>query len=193
MFSYYRKFVHNFSTLAFPLNKLLKKTERWVWGKEQEGAFLKLKEALCSATVLKLPDHYKPYILTTEWSQRGMGAVLSQLDSEMVEYLVAYASRSCNPSEQNYSSFDGECLAVVWATTHFRQYLFGNSFTLVTDHEPLRWILTTQKLTGKLARWSLLLQEHDFTVVHRAGTENANADFFSRHPLLATHGAPILD
>ena len=122
-----------------------------------------------------------------------MGAVLSQLDSEMVEYLVAYASRRCNPAEQNYSSFDGECLAVVWATTHFRQYLFGNSFTLVTDHEPLCWFLTTQKLTGKLARWSLLLQEHYFTVVHRAGTENANADFFSRHPLLATHGAPILD
>ena len=72
VFSYYRKFFNHFSTLAFPLNKLLKKTERWAWGKEQEGAFLMLKEALCSATVLKLPDHYRPYILTTDWSQRGM-------------------------------------------------------------------------------------------------------------------------
>ena len=85
-----------------------------------------------------------------------MGALLSQLDKEEVEHPICYASRSCNPAEQNYSSFDGECLAVVWATNLFRPYLFGNSFTLVTDHEPLKWIMTTQKLTGMLARWSLL-------------------------------------
>ena len=77
LFSYYRKFVQNFSTLAFPLNKLLKDAKQWVWGKEQVGAFLKLKEALCTAIVWKLPDHYKPYILTTDWSRRGMGATLS--------------------------------------------------------------------------------------------------------------------
>ena len=67
LFSNYIKFVHNFSTLAFPLNKLLKKTKRWVWGKEQEGTFLNLKEALCSATVLKLPDHYKPSIFSYQF------------------------------------------------------------------------------------------------------------------------------
>ena len=77
---------------------------------------------------------------------------------------ICYASWSCNPVEQNYSSFDGECLAVLWDTNHFRAYLFGNSFTLITDHEPLRWLMTTQKLTGKMARWNLLLQEYDFTV-----------------------------
>ena len=61
-------------------------------------------------------------------------------------------SRSCNPAEHNYSSFDGERLAVVWAINHFRAYLFGNSSTLVTDHEPLLWLMTTQKLIGKMAR-----------------------------------------
>ena len=81
-----------------------------------------------------------------------MGGVLSQLDKEGVEHPICYASRSCNLAEQNYSSFDGECLAVAWATNHFRAYPFGNSFTLVTDHEPLRWLMTTQKLTGKMAR-----------------------------------------
>ena len=118
---------------------------------------MRLKEELCNAIVLKLQDHYKPYILINDWSQRWMGAVLSQLDLELVEYLMAYASWSCNLAEQNYSSFDVRCLAVVRATTHFQQYLFSNSFTLVTDHKPLRWILTTHKLIGKLARWSLLL------------------------------------
>ena len=75
-----------------------------------------------------------------------MGAVLSQLTKEGVEHPICYASRSCNPAEQNYSSFDGECLAVVWATNQFRAYLFGNSFTLITDHEPLRWLMTTVRI-----------------------------------------------
>ena len=193
LFSYYRKFVLHFSTIAFPLNSLLKKDRSWEWGEKQEEAFLALKEQLCGAAVLRLPDPYAPFILTTDWSQRGMGAILSQRNKEGVEHPICYASRSCNAAEQNYSSFDGECLAVVWATGHFRAYLFGNSFTLVTDHEPLKWIMTTQKLTGKLARWSLLLQEYDFEVEHRAGAANTNADCLSRYPLPSDADAPLLD
>ena len=82
---------------------------------------------------------------------------------------------------------------MVWATSHFRSYLSGNSFKLVTDHEPLKWIMTMQKLSGKLARWSLLLQEYDFTVKHRAGTDNTNVDCLSRYPLQSSAHAPILD
>ena len=104
---------------------------------------MRLKEGLCSATIMKLLDHYKPYILTICWSQKEMGAVPGQLDVDGVEKPLAYASKSCNIAENSYNSFDGECLAVVQATTHFRQYPFGNSFTLVTDHEPLRYIMTT--------------------------------------------------
>ena len=193
LFSYYRKFVKNFSSIAFPLNALLKKDRPYEWGEKQQAAFLELKDELCGAAVLRLPDPYRPYILTTDWSQRGMGAILSQVGKDGVEHPICYASRSCNAAEQNYSSFDGECLAVVWATSHFRSYLFGNSFNLVTDHEPLKWLMTTQKLTGKLARWSLLLQEYDFTVEHRAGTDNTNADCLSRYPLISDAAAPVLD
>ena len=82
---------------------------------------------------------------------------------------------------------------MVWATNHFRAYLFGNYFTLITDHEPLRWLMTTQKLTGKMARWSLLLQEYDFTVQHRAGVDNTNADCLSRFPLVSDQNALVLD
>ena len=81
----------------------------------------------------------------------------------------------------------------MWASNLFRPYLFGNSFTLVTDHEPLKWIMTTQKLTRNPARWSLLLQEYDFTVVHREGTDNANADCLSRYPRTSSDQAPVLD
>ena len=193
LFSYYRKFVPNFSTIAFPLNSLLKKDRPWVWGETQAAAFLELKEQLCGAAILQLPDAYSPFILTTDWSQRGMGAILSQVGKDGEEHPVCFASRSCNGAEQNYSSFEGELLAVVWATTHFRPYLFGNSFHLITDHQPLEWIMTTTKLTGKLARWSLLLQEYDFTVEHRKGVENTNADCLSRYPLPSEAGAPSMD
>ena len=82
----------------------------------QQTAFVELKEQLCSAAVLHLPDAYRSFILTTDWSQRGMGAIMSQLDLEGVEHPVSYASKSCNAAEQNYSSFDRECLAVVCVT-----------------------------------------------------------------------------
>ena len=71
---------------------------------------------------------------------------------------MAYASRSCNSTERNYNSYDGESLVVVWAVQHFRHYLIGSEFLLLTDHAALKWMMTTSKLTERLARWSLLLQ-----------------------------------
>ena len=125
LFLYYRKFVANFTTIAFPLNSLLKKDRPGVWGEAQSAAFLELKEQLCGAAILQLPDAYSPFILTTDWSQRGIGTILSRVGKDGEEHPVCFASRSCNPAEQNYSSFGGECLALVWATSHLRPYLFG--------------------------------------------------------------------
>ena len=82
----------------------------------------------------------------------GLGAVLTQRDDEDKEFVVAYASRSNNVAKAKYSSYEGKCLAVVWAMAHFRCYLYGNLFTLVTDHQPLKWLMDSDKLTGKLAR-----------------------------------------
>ena len=150
LFSYYRKFVLHFSSIAFPLNALLKKDCRWEWGLEQEEAFLALKEQLCSEAVLRLPDPYSPFILTTDWSQRGMGAILSQVNREGEEHPICYASRSCNPAERNYSSFDGECLAVVWATGHFRSY-----FLLAWRKAPNHAMgLSSSARPSLMARWS---------------------------------------
>ena len=186
LFSYYRKFVSGFSKIAAPLNELLRKGMAWKWGSEQIAAFAELKDRLCSAEVLRRPNPDLPYILTTDWSQKGMGAVLSQISTEGKEHPVCYASRTCNPAEKNYGSCEGECLAVVWATQHFREYLFGTPFTLVTDHEPLKWLMQTNKTTGKLARWSLLLQEYDIQVIHKRGVLNTNADCLSRFPQSTT-------
>jgi len=105
----------------------------------------------------------------------GFGAVLTQCDDEGKEFVMAYASRSNNATESHYSSYKGECLAAVWAVAHFRCYLFGTQFTLVTDHK-LKWLMEFDKLTGKLARWALILQEYGFHVVHKPGVTNLDAD-----------------
>ena len=132
----------------------------WEWEPVQDAAFEALKKALGSAPVLRRPDIRRPFQLHTDWSMLGLGAVLTQKDDNGKEYVIAYASRSNNDAEAKYSSYEGECLAVVWAMAHFRPYLYGQKFTVVTDHQPLKWLMESDKLTGKLARWALLLQIH---------------------------------
>ena len=180
--NYYRRFVRNFSVIAKPLTQLTRTGQDWKWEPAQDAAFEALKKALGSAPVLRRPDTRRPFQLHTDWSMLGLGAVLTQKDDDGKEYVIAYASRSNNDAEAKYSSYEGECLAVVWAVAHFRPYLYGQSFTLVTDHQPLKWLMESDKLTGKLARWALLLQEYDFEVVHKAGIKNLDADGLSRNP-----------
>lgn len=84
LFSYYRKFVQGFSVIAGPLNKLLKKVVAWQWGEEQVVEFARLKEALCSSATLRRPDPTLPFILSTDWSQQGMGATLGQVEGSRV-------------------------------------------------------------------------------------------------------------
>ena len=167
---------------AKPLTQLTRTGQDWEWGLAQDEAFEALKKALGSAPVLRRPDTRRPFQLHTDWNMLGLRAVLTQKDDDGKEYVIAYASRSNNDAEAKYSSYEGECLAIVWAVAHFRPYLYGQSFTLVTDHQPLKWLMESDKLTGKLARWTLLLHEYDFEVVHKAGVKNLDADDLSRNP-----------
>jgi hypothetical protein len=136
--------------------------------------------------------------LHTDWSTLGIGAVLTQMDDDGKEFVIAYASWSNNNAEAQYSSYERECLAAIWAIAHFRCYLYGNDFLLVTTHQPLKWLMESDKLTGKLvrwalmesdklteklARWALMLMEYDFKVVHRAGLVNMDADGLSHNPI----------
>ncbi len=108
--------------------------------------------------------------------------LLTQCDDEGKEFVVAYVSRSNNAAESCYSSYEGECLVVVWVVAHFRCYLFGIQFTLVTDHQSFKWLMEFNKLTRELARWALILQEYDFQVVHRPRVVNLDADGLSQNP-----------
>jgi hypothetical protein len=162
---------------------LLKKDIAWTWSEEAQEAFNTLKEKLSEFPILRKPDFNKVFILHTGWSALGIGAILGQLDEEGKEYVIAYASRSNNKVKSNYSSYEGECLAVVWVVIHFRPYLYGTNFTLYTDHQPIKWLMTNAKLTSKLARWALILQEYEFKVIHRPGITHQNVDTMSKRPL----------
>ncbi len=115
---------------------------------------------------MRRPDFSRVFILHTNWNALGIGAILGQLDEENKEYVIAYASRSNNKAESNCFSYEGECLALIWAIIHFKPYLYGTKFTLYIDHQPIKWLMTNDKLTGKLVHWALILQEYEFKVIH---------------------------
>ena len=178
LFGYYRKFIKDFSRHAKPMTELLKKDRPYAWEEKQQNSFERLKEMLIKAPILQYPDFEKSFTLFTDASKNGLGAVLSQ-KKDNKECVIAYASRSTNKSEANYGITDLECLAVVWAVQHFQHYLF-NPFTIVTDHSALKWLKTCKIPRGRRARWIMELQQYNFSIEHRAGKANANADALSR-------------
>ena len=181
---YYGCFCENFSAVARPLSDLLKKEVTWKWDPEIQGkAFDALRNEIATpGKALKRFDPGRPIFVHTDFSNRGLGAVLSQVDDEGNEYMVACISRSLNEHEARYPSYKGECLAAVWACRMFSSYLSGLFFTLVTDHEPLKWLTQAKELEGAMARWACMLQQYDFVIVHRPGVEHQNADALSRFP-----------
>eukprot|EP00873_Tetraselmis_striata_P020841 jgi/Tetstr1/441105/TSEL_029373.t1 len=182
MVGYYGKFIEQVAVKRKPLTKLTGKVP-WEWGSEQQRAFEQLKADLVSAPVLRNPDWSRPFILHTDFSGAGLGAVLAQEDDEGQEYVVEFASRTCQGAEPNYASYEGECLAMLYGMDKFRYYLFGRQFVVVTDHRPLEWLMNTAQLRGKLARWAMRLSEYDFVVRYRKGAHHVNADCLSRGPV----------
>ncbi|UYV78418.1 hypothetical protein LAZ67_16001289, partial [Cordylochernes scorpioides] len=161
-----RRFVENFSHKAKPLNDLLKNNVKFCWNKEKENAFEILKEASTSEPVLGHFIEDAETHIHTDASGYGIGAVLIQIQGG-AERPIAYASRTLTKAEKNYSTTEKELLAVVWATSKFRPYLFGRNFTVVTDHHSLCWLAGLKDPSGRLARWALRLQEFDITVVYK--------------------------
>ncbi|KRX12461.1 Retrovirus-related Pol polyprotein from transposon 17.6, partial [Trichinella nelsoni] len=178
--SYYRRFVKNFASIAGPLHKLTRKGQRWSWGPEQEGALTKLKSVLSSPPILSHPHFDRPFLLDVDASEDALGAVLSQPNHQGLPVVVAYASRSLSQPERKYCATRREMLALVWATRHFRPYLYGRKFTARTDHNALKWLRNFREPEGQVARWLERLAEYEFEVVHRPGQQHRNADALSR-------------
>lgn len=179
---YYRKFIKNFSVIANPLVKLTKKKEEFKWLPEQEQAFQKFKTILTSDSILIYPDFKKTFILTTDACNYAVGAVLSQGEIGS-DRPIAYASSKISNAQQNYSTTEKELLAIVWAVKHFRPYLFGQKFKIITDHRPLTWLFNCKDPSSRLVRWRLQLEEYDYEIEYKPGTMNSNADALSRNPI----------
>eukprot|EP00873_Tetraselmis_striata_P020954 jgi/Tetstr1/441218/TSEL_029474.t1 len=185
MATYYCRFLQSFSLVKAPLTALTKKGAPWKWGVAEQQSFDAIKAMLVSAPVLRHPDWRRPFVLHTDWSRAGVGACLSQVDDNNVEYAVSFASRMNTRVEADLSSYEGEVGAVVWAVQRFRYYLYGNHFQLITDCKAMEWLRTTARLRGKLARWSLILAEYDFSIKHHPGKDNTVPDLLSRRPMPA--------
>ena len=130
--------------------------------------------------MLVTPDWTKSFILQTDASAFGLGYILSQIDGTGEEHPITFTSKKILQSERNYSVLEREALANVQGVKHFRTYLQGSKFTIETDHNPLTQLGHLKDSHGMLARWALSLQQYDFTIVHRSGNKNANADGLSR-------------
>ena len=188
--SYYCRFIPNFSRITRPLHQLTCKGAEFVWSPECESAFRELKERLTTSPVLAYPDFSRAFILETDASVQGIGALLSQRQEDQRLHPIAYASRALSPVEQRYSITELETLAVVWAISHFHHYLYGNSVTIFTDHTAVKAVLETANPTAKHAkhaRWWTRVYGwgvKDVKILYRPGRENSNADALSLHPLL---------
>ncbi|XP_073699461.1 uncharacterized protein [Garra rufa] len=178
---YYRCFIPSFSSIAAPLTDLTRKgqPERVHWNDYAERAFTRIKEALTTEPVLRAPDFGCPFLLQTDASDTGLGAVLSQVQ-EGEEHPVMYISRKLSQAEKKYAAVEKEALAIKWAVLELKYYLLGRHFTLFTDHAPLQWMARAKDTNARVTRWFLSLQDFHFDVRHRAGTSNTNADGLSR-------------
>ena len=179
---YYRRFIENFSKITKPLTSLLKKDVKFNWSQEQTDAFNFLKHKLTTAPLLQYPDFNKPFILTTDASNYAVGAILSQGEIGK-DKPIAYASRTLNKAEGNYSTIEKELLAILFGVKTFRPYLFGRKFQIVTDHRPLVWLFNVKDPGSRLIRWRLKLEEYDYEIVYKQGKINLNADALSRFPV----------
>uniref|UniRef100_A0A669C557 Gypsy retrotransposon integrase-like protein 1 n=1 Tax=Oreochromis niloticus TaxID=8128 RepID=A0A669C557_ORENI len=179
--SYYRRFVKDFATIASPLHQLTQKGREFHWSEDCAVAFDRLRSALVEAPVLAYPDLQLPFVVDTDASNTGVGAVLSQEGPEG-ERVISYYSRSLSRPERNYCVTRRELLAIILGLRHFRPYLYGKKFLLRTDHASLTWLLSFKELEGQLARWLETLQDYHFEVRHRAGRLHTNADALSRRP-----------
>ena len=178
--SFWRKFVKDFSKIAVPLHNLLNKAE-FVWSRECDEAFVKLKNVLCLSVTLKLPDRYGRFSVTCDASDYAVGYYLEQADHRGQKRPVAFGGRKLNKAECNYSTTEKECLAVMESLKAYRPYLLGSEFDLYTDHQALKWLLTrTQEHSGRLWRWIDKFREFQCKVHHIAGNKNTVADALSR-------------
>jgi hypothetical protein len=180
--NFYRRFIRNFSKIAFPLNNLTKKDVQWKWGLAQQEAFEELKRIVTTTPVLSFPDHNKPKMAETDASKYAYGVVLSQLEGEIWKPL-AYMSKTMQPAEVNYDVHDKELLAIIKALDEWQQYLpnLGGAPTIiVSDHQNLQYFTTARQVKPRHLRWREFLSGFNMKILYRPGKSSSKPDALSR-------------
>ena len=195
LLSVYRRFIPHFSKVAKPLYDLLKlkrmdgkcpKEKSVSWTDAHQAAAEKLIDAITCFPVMAYPDFNEPFLLHTDASYDGLGAVLYQKQDNELK-VIAYASRTLNAAEGNYHSNKLEFLCMKWAICEsFRDYLYyAKQFTVITDNNPLTHVLNTPRLNATSQRWVSSLADYRFDIQYRPGRQNYDADALSRFPLIS--------
>lgn len=178
-FNYFRKFIPNYSTLSNPLTSLLSNKIKFVWGEKQSIATKEIINIIQNLAHLNIPDHNLEFILYTDASESGLGAILMQ-NVDGCEKVIEYASRSINKCEQKYGISEKEALALKWGVENFKHYLRGKTFKIKTDHKALMYIKNKECKNARIKRWYDSLMEYNFTVEYVPGSEMNHVDFLSR-------------
>lgn len=189
---YYRRFIRDYAKLAKPLTNLLRGEDghRRISKNESKNfkinldddavqAFNTIRNILSSEDVLIFPDFSKPFILTTDASDKALGAVLSQITPDG-ERPISFISKSLSRPEENYATNEKELLAIVWALNSFRNFIYGAKITIYTDHMPLTFAISPKNVNAKLKRWKAYIEEHDYEMFYKKGKSNVVADALSR-------------
>ncbi|XP_056694933.1 uncharacterized protein [Spinacia oleracea] len=169
---YYRRFVQDFSKVALPITRLVRKNTKFEWSDDCESAFQELKRRLTTAPILTLPSGTEGFVIYSDASKYGLGCVLMQKGK-----FIAYASRQL---KQNFPTYDLELAAVVFALKIWRHYLYGVSCQIFTDHKSLKYIFTQKELNMRQRRWLELLKDYDLDIQYHPGKANVAADALSR-------------
>ena len=196
---YYRRFIKNFARIVAPLNALLKghgtntkkkgnkgksKPTNWTWAGPEEESFHAIKQKLLQPPILGYANYKLPFVLHTDASSTGLGAVLYQVQ-EGKKRVIAYASRGLRQAEKNYPAHKLEFLALKWSVCDkFHDYLYGTQFQVVTDNNPLTYVLSKAKLDATSQRWIAALASFNFSISYRSGQKNGDADGLSRMPAI---------
>ena len=198
--NYYRKFIYKYAQKAKPLNKLIsgenvkKKHSKVDWTDECQTAFELLKETCTNAPLLAYANYKKPFRLNMDASEKGLGAVLYQQQNDGTFRVIAYVSRTLSKSERNYDAHKLEFLALKWSVTQrFHEYLYGGTFEVYTNNNPLTYVLTSAKLDAIGQRWIASLANYDFKIFYQRGHLNVDADSLNRIPwdMERTYDTPL--
>lgn len=200
MSGFLRRFVPHFSSIVAPLTDILRSDPRFAskrsrkmkipWGVAQDEALSQVIHCLTSPPILALPDWFERFILHTDASETGGGAALTQIQKN-IERAIAFASHRWSRTDERRSPTEREAAAVLWAVEHFRHYLWGRKFTLVTDCSALTWLFKSRNLSPKLHRWALRLMEFDMCLEWKEGRSHHLPDALSRLPRFDMPGEDI--